>query len=157
MVNRFNRVTAKPVHNLTIFVRINTKKTLTFKPWLPCLGTDRNQVASCSQKVSLRLAPKKKITTPKMKIILLYKERCKTIRLILLLVQICSCYLLDSRLELVLLLNLWVLHNLESDIRSWSNINRSCKMGLKCDKKAAQVSKSVLVGWFCLRNFAQTV
>ena len=30
-------------------------------------------------------------------------------------------------------------------------------MGLKCDKKMAQVSKSVFFGWFCLRNFAQRV
>ena len=42
----------------------------------------------------------------------------------------------------------------------WLIRARSCKMGLypiKCDKKAAQVSKSVLFGWFCLRKFAQRV
>ena len=34
---------------------------------------------------------------------------------------------------------------------------RSCKMRCFCDKKAAQVGKSVLFGWVCLRNFAQLV
>ena len=36
---------------------------------------------------------------------------------------------------------------------------RSCKMSLNsnCDKNTAQVSKSVLFGWFYLRKFAQAV
>ena len=158
-----------------MFVRLNTKNTLTFEPWLPCLGT--NQVASCSQKVSLapkRNYPKnykKKVQDmPSLPPISLQSPfnlprisswvTLQRIRPVLILVwhpkqcvlhlKVYSCTpsfyslrfepetkgaecpsdtvrMYDSRLELVLHLNQWVLENLESDIlihiRSLSNLH----------------------------------
>ena len=99
-----------------------------------------------------------------------HRSSVRTIRLIIRLIlrlELSGWYFATIRLiirlivqliiRLILHYQLWADNQADNQADNSFVVYRSCKMRCSCDKKAAQVGKSVSFWWFCLQNFAQLV